>query len=372
MKIAFISSLASSLLTFRRQLIIDLTHSGHEVLAFAPDYDEVSFKNVLDLGAKPVPFRMTRTGMNPISDLRALLQLISLLKIHRPDAVLSYFIKPVIYGSIAAGIASIPIRLAMMEGMGFVFTYEARPTARRSILRFFSKNLLRLALRSVDKLILLNHDDYNEFLEAGLVDPNKAVILGGIGVDLNKWVYETPKLKPIQFIFVGRLLIDKGVREFVSAASVLKLEYPNSVFKIIGARDDNPSAVPLEEIEHWTDSGIIEWPGHVPAQDELHNSSVFVLPSYREGVPCSTQEAMATGLPIITTDVPGCRETVIDGYNGLIVPPRNVDALTKAMQFFILNPDQIVPMGLKSREMAAQRFDVHVQNAKIISWLGAD
>jgi glycosyltransferase involved in cell wall biosynthesis len=258
----------------------------------------------------------------------------------------------------------------MMEGMGFVFTTGDNPGFARRLLQWATMWLFRLSLSFADRLILLNDDDYQTFVGRRLVAPAKATVLGGIGVDLAEWQYSEPVRAPITFAFVGRLLRDKGVEEFAAAARILRGKGYDARFVMLGGHDSNPTAIPLSTVEGWVAEGIVEWPGYVDVRPALQRASVFVLPSYREGVPRSTQEAMALGLPIVTTDVPGCRETVVEGKNGFLVPAQDAAALAKAMENFLLNPDRIVPMGRESRRIAEQQFDVHNQNRKLLKLIG--
>jgi glycosyltransferase involved in cell wall biosynthesis len=173
-------------------------------------------------------------------------------------------------------------------------------------------------------------------------------------------------------LFAGRLLREKGVLEFVEAARRIKAKYPETRFIVLGGLDTNPGAIPRKKVEGWVKEGLIEWPGHVAdVRPYLAQASVFVLPSYyREGVPRSIQEAMAMARPIITTDAPGCRETVIQGVNGFLVPVRDVDALVSAMERFINEPELIERMGKESRRIAEERFDVHKINRVLLEAMG--
>ena len=370
MKVAIISSMASTLVNFRGPLIVEMVRRGHQVVAFAPDHDAKTRFALEQLGAMPIDYAMSRTGLNPLRDAVALAQLVRLLRNHRPDTSFAYFIKPVIYGTLAAKLAGVPHRFAMMEGMGFVFTHDEKPGIGHRLLQWLSTWLFRLSLLFATRLLLLNEDDYREFVDRRLVRPDKASILGGIGVDLLEWSYHVPKTDPVEFVFIGRLLRDKGVEEFAAAARIVRKKFPSTRFVMLGGHDSNPTAIPLSRVQQWVNEGTVQWPGHVPIRPALLDASVFVLPSYREGVPRSTQEAMAIGLPVVTTDVPGCRETIVEGVNGFLVPARDATALAEAMTYFVTHPEKIVPMGLESRRIAEDRFDVHRQNCKLLDLIG--
>jgi glycosyltransferase involved in cell wall biosynthesis len=223
-----------------------------------------------------------------------------------------------------------------------------------------------------EKVFFLNPDDLAEFQAARLVDPGRAVLLDGIGVDLEHYAFAPPQLRPVTFLLAARLLAEKGVREYAEAARQVRARHPDVRVLLAGAVDVNPSSLRREEIEGWVAEGVLQWTGHVADIRELmRQTSVFVLPSYyREGLPRSTQEAMAMGRPIITTDTSGCRQTVEPGRNGYLVPVRDPAALAAAMLRFVEQPQSIGPMGRESRRIAEQRFDVHKANAAILRAMG--
>lgn len=368
--IAIISHHAVSLLNFRGQLIRDLVDAGLQVHCLAPDYDPDTRSALRALGAEPIDYGLQRTGMNPLRDVRDVVGLIGILCRLRPDGVFAFSTKPMVYGTLAAWVARVPRRVALVEGAGYVFTASTEGrTWRRRALRGLVETLYRIALRRAHRVIFLNSDDLGEFVERRLVPKDRAALLGGIGVDLNTWHMAPPVVSPICFLLVGRLLREKGILEYVAAARSVRKQYPAVRFVLLGGLDTNPGGLRDEDVRSWVDEGLLEWPGHVPVRSWMEQASVFVLPSYREGVPLSTQEAMAMGRPVITTDVPGCRQTVEDGVNGYIVPARDVDALTAAMRRFVTSPDLIAVMGRASRRIAERDFDVRRINEKLMSYL---
>ncbi len=368
--LAIITSHAPSLAYFRGPLIRALHDKGIRVLALAPNYDDATRAAVKAWGGTPVNCPMSRTGMNPVRDAWDAWQLSRQLRRLAPDITLGYFIKPVIFGTLASWWAGVPRRFAMIEGLGFVFTpATGKLSFKRRLLKYMVMMLYRVALARAQRVIFLNPDDMAELESAGLLTAGKAFRLGGIGVDLAEWPMTAPVAQPITFLLVARLLREKGIAEYAGAARIVKRQHPQARFILLGGLDDNPGAITRADVQRWVDEGLLEWHGHVPVRSWLAQTSVYVLPSYREGVPVSTQEAMAMGRPVITTDVPGCRETVVDGVNGFMVPARNAEALAQKMFVFIEKPELIESMGQASRSLAETLFDVHKINQRLIGIL---
>lgn len=370
MRVAIISNNATSLSNFRGELIRELVSRGSQVYALAPDYTCLSKSVVERLGAIPITYSMSRTGMNPITDILDFWRLVRYLTKLHADLSLAYFIKPVIYGTIAARFAGVPKRFAMIEGLGYVFTDVDRPSLKRRVLRVFVTWLYKFSLRSASGVFVLNQDDEDLFVNEKTVTPEKLIRLDGIGVNLNHFQMCPPVNQPLCFIFIGRFLCEKGIYEFMQAAEEVHEQYPSVRFVALGGVDPNPGSMSQAELDEWAAKGTVTCPGNVDdVRPWLSRASVFVLPSYREGLPRSTQEAMAMGRAVITTDVPGCRETVIEGVNGFVVPVRNVRALVAAMLKFVEHPELVGCMGTKSRAIAEKRFDARIINAQIIKSL---
>jgi glycosyltransferase involved in cell wall biosynthesis len=373
MRIIVFSNQAFSLVNFRGSLIRQLVESKHQVFALAPDFTP-AIRNQLTLwGAHAEQISLNRTGLYPLRDIYDLFLLTAKFKQLQADIVLCYTVKPVIYGNLAAWLARIRVRIVMIEGLGYVFTPSGcHPGLGRRLLIQIVRFLYWTSLSVAQSVIFLNKDDAREFVADRLVRSNKVKILGGIGVDLKEWSFIPPFKSPTSFAMVARLLREKGIIEFVAAARLVKSLYPSVKFVLLGGLDDNPGSLDREEIEGWVAEGLIEWPGHVDVKAWLALASVFVLPSYREGVPRSTQEAMAIGRAVITTDVPGCRDTVVEGVNGFLVPPRDELALANAMLNFVENPSLVESMGLESRRLAEERFDVVKADARLMAIMGVD
>lgn len=372
MKIALIGTTAESLIQFRKELIHLLHKNGHVIYAFAIDFDEMTEEKVKTFGAIPVRYEFSRTGLNPISDIINTYKLYKLLKALQPDVAFSYFSKPAIFGTLAAKFAKIKKRFAMLEGLGFFFTQSGRKVSLRTkILKKVLILLYKISFKYVDNLILLNADDKKDLLVDEKIHVKDVHILGGIGLNISDYPYCPPPIDPITFIFVARFLEEKGVYEFIEAARIVKDKFPEAKFCMLGHLDlQNPGSLTIDRFNELKCNNIIELPGHVNnVQDWLAKASVFVLPSWREGFPRSTQEAMAMGRAVITSDVPGCRETVQDGLNGFLVEPRSPSALAERMFRFLMRPELITTMGQASHRIAQNQFDSVVVNMKLMKIL---
>lgn len=372
-KIAIISSSMDTFMGFRWNLINTLMNKGCSVYLLAPVGESKNVEILTKIGAVVVDVKITRTGMNPFLDIYSIVNIYNQLLKIKPDIVLTSLIKAVIYGSLAAWLAKVPKKFAMIEGLGYVFTYplsELKYSIR--ILRWVVVKLYKLAFSFVDDVFFLNPDDQAEFIDLGLVKISNSKCIGGIGVDLKKWAYTPATNDHPRFLMIARLLREKGIYEYVEAAKLVKKKYPDTQFTLLGGWDENPGAITIKEVEGWVEQGVLEWHGHVPVADFLSKCSVYVLPSYREGLPVSTMEAMAIGRAVITTDVPGCRETVLNGINGFIVPAKDVIGLASRMIWFIENKSTVSGMGAASRKIAEEKFDVHKINVKLIKLLHLD
>jgi glycosyltransferase involved in cell wall biosynthesis len=372
-RLALISSQAYSITNFRGPLIRDWIARGVRVFALAPDYDAASRAAVAALGAEPVDYSLERASIRPLRDLLDMFGLVRILRRLQPDFTFTYFIKPVIYGTFAARLAGVPNRFAMVEGAGYVYSDGGEALSlRRRLLRTAVTALYRVGLSGAHGVFFLNRDDVDLFVGGRMVAPDRVRMLGGIGVDLAWFAVAAPVLDPPVFILAARLLAEKGVREYVEAARRVRAAHPSVRFLLLGGIDLNPGSVSEAELRSWHAEGVVEWHGHIEdVRPLLARASVFVLPSYyREGVPRSIQEAMAMGRPIITTDTPGCRDTVEPGANGWLVPVRDPAALAAAMSTFIDSPELIPRMGAESRRRAEAQYDVRHVNARIIAAMG--
>lgn len=352
-------------------MIQALVAAGVRVYALAPNYDDDLRDAVRGLGAEPVDFVLDRTGIRPVRDVLDSWALFLLLRRLAPDATFTNFIKPVIYGSLAAAAAGVRHRFALVAGLGYVFTPDGErvPPGRR-MLKALVSALYALGFSACHKVFFQNADDVTEVTKAGLISRDKVVLLSGSGVDLDRLTPQPAVETPPTFLLMARLLKEKGIVEFVQAARVLRRDHPQARFLLLGGVDTNPGGLAEADVVAWRSEGVIEWLGHVAdVRPWIAAASVFVLPSYREGKPRSTQEAMAMARPVVTTDAPGCRDTVEEGVNGFMVPVRDPEALAEAMRRFIEQPELIGRMGAESRRLAEERFNVHQINSVILKTL---
>lgn len=371
--IALIGTTASSFYGFRADLIKTLVKQGHSVYALTSEYTNQCLDKIKALGAIPITYQLSRGGLNPFADIASFLQLKRILKTLQPDVVFSYFAKPVIYGALAAKAAKVPMNIGMLEGLGYTFTEQPEgQTTKTKIIKSIQVLLYKISVPYLDKMIFLNPDDQKDLIQKYGIRVPQVHILGGIGLNLKDYPYVVAKNDPIRFLFIGRLLKEKGIFELIQAIRIVKQKYPKADFTILGSIDhENMGALKQEQLDQLIKEKLFEYPGYVTNVNEwLTGSSVFILPSYREGVPRSTQEAMAIGRPIITTDVPGCRETVVDGKNGFLVPRWDVTALVEKMCYFIENPHQVNIMGRESYKIAQEKFDADKVNSKLIEIMG--
>lgn len=364
MRAVIISSYAATLGAIQTLMRL-LLKRGIDLWVLAPDYDPAKKRWVFSLGARPLTYPLRHAGIDPFTDVQTILFLRALLKQIQPQVLYAYNPKPNIYGTIAAWWAGVPYRYVHITGLGYAFASDGG--VKRKLVKAAVRALYKVVFKASTKVFFQNADDLNLLVRLTSLDLRKSVVIGGRGVDLNQFPILPPKLQPITFTLMARLVRDKGVVEFAKAAEMVRQRVQDVRFLLLGGTDDHPSSISTTQIREWTESGILEWLGRVDnVLDYLAETSVFVLPSYREGLPVSSQEAMATGRPIITTDVPGCRETVIPGVNGFLVPPRDPISLADAMLRFIDEPSLIVTMGRASRRIAEERFDAIKQTERLI------
>lgn len=365
MKLILFANTDWYLYNFRRSLALALREAGHEVLLISPPgpYGE----KLRDLGLRWQALPMDRRSLNPLREAALLSHLWRLFRREKPDLVHGFTIKCAVYGSLAARVAGVPARVNAVAGMGYVFISN---DAKARILRPLVRTLLKLALGGRGaRLILQNPDDVALFEAAGLVDAAQVRLIQGSGVDCSRFATNSrvrESGKPLRVLLPARLLWDKGIAEFIAAVRRLKGEGRAIDFLLAGDPDPgNPAAVPEADLRGWVNEGLVQWLGHVDDMPALFASvDMVVLPSYREGLPKGLIEAAACALPLVTTDVPGCREVVTDSVDGLLVPVRDADALAYAIARLQDDPALAMKLGAAARAKALAMFDERIVIAR--------
>lgn len=374
MKFVLISNNLTTVQKFRTDLLLEIAKKGYEIYVLAPDFDMfLAEKEYLETqGFILKEIQLQRTGTNPIADLRTVLDIYQHLVKIKPDFVLSYTIKPLIYGTISAFLAGVSKRYALVSGLGFAFQDHANNIG---FVKKIINSLYKYALKRSTKVFFQNEDDRDLLKQIGILSgktPN--IIVNGSGVNTD-YFYQAPlnmdandvMAYKISFLMVARLLKDKGVYEYFEAAKIVKQAFPDVEFNLVGWVDENPAAISKLELDEMISSNIINYKGKLSdVRPAIEDSNIFVLPSYREGIPRSVLEAMSMGRAILTTNAPGCRETVIDGQNGYLVEVQSVDDLVKKMHYFINHNNLIGIMGANSRKIALDKYDVEKVNQHMI------
>ncbi|MBD3726879.1 MAG: glycosyltransferase family 4 protein [Moraxella osloensis] len=365
-KVLVVGVLPKSLLNFRGELIQAIKAQNKSVLTISTPLSDDESKNFKAKGIDHCAVNFQRNGLNPWVDLMSCWALYRLYKKEQPEKVLAYTIKPVIWGGIAARMAKVPF-YALITGLGFAFQGE---TFKRKLLTKLVSFLYKVGLSGSRKVIFQNEDNRRLFVDRGIVTFSKTEVVNGSGVDIYRFgLAALPGFEQgVHFLCIARLLGEKGLREYAQAASIVKAQYPNAMFVLVGPEDTSPDGILVSEVSTWKDINFVGAANDV--RPFIERAHVYVLPSYHEGLPRSTIEAMAMGRAVITTDAVGCKETVENGLNGFKVPVADAQALAEKMIWFIENAHQIEPMGLASRKMAEDKFDVHKVNARMLEIMG--
>jgi glycosyltransferase involved in cell wall biosynthesis len=366
--IALLANEADYTIRHRRTLIEALRRHGAAVTIYARDTGAATRGAIARAGATFVPVPLHR-GISPLHDARLIATLVRHWRAAQHDALLCFNVKPVVLGGLAGRLAGLEARHAMITGRGYAF---ARPGLAAHWLRRLVIALYRPALRGARSVIFQNTDDRDAFTALGIVRPgHHVVVVDGSGVDLAEFVPVPFPDRPT-FLFIGRLLREKGIGEFVAAARQLKARYPHAAFHVVGYRDGKASDIEPDVLEAAHDAGVVDFLGRRDdIRPALGAASVFVLPSYfPEGIPRASLEALAMGRPVVTADTTGCRETVRVGVNGFLVPPRAVTPLVAALERFLVEPSLVAAMGAASRRYAEERFDVRKTDAAVLGALG--
>jgi glycosyltransferase involved in cell wall biosynthesis len=350
--IALVCNTAWAIYTYRQGLLRALTAAGAQITIIAPR--DRTFEPLAAMGCRCVELPVASKGTNPVDDLGTLRALYRHYRALKPDVVFHYTIKPNIYGSVAAWLARVP-SVAVTTGLGYVFIQKSRAAQ-------VAKLLYRFAFRFPREVWFLNQDDEAAFRERNLLaHPERARLLHGEGVDLEQFAFTPlPERDTFSFVLIGRLLWDKGVGEYVEAARALRTNYPHARFQLLGPVGvDNPSAISREEVAAWEREGVIEYLGETAdVRPFIAGADCVVLPSYREGVPRTLMEASAMGRPVVATDVPGCREVVENGVNGLLCDSHSAASLAQQLaQMLELDRVERQAMAERGRKKIEKEFD---------------
>lgn len=371
MKIFLVASDIFSTYNFRLPLIKFLQTKGHKVVAVAPFLKFDHYVNLLKKNdVECINLKMDIWGTNPIKDALVFYQLLKIYHSEKPDIVQHFTIKMTIYGTLAARIANIKNIHNMITGMPFAFTLNS---PKYKLVRTVIKLLSRISLTYSTNTFFANKYDRDFFVSHKLAKAGKTTVIPGPGVDTD--FFRSKNLpafrKNTTFLFVGRMLQTKGVREFVEAARQVKQKHPKTLFLLLGmVEEGNPLSINPYDLNRWQSDGVAVYLGMKnDVRAFIEEADVIVLPSYSEGFSRSLLEAISMSRPVIGTNIPGCREVVVNGLNGFIVPVKDVSALVETMEKFILNPQLKITMGIEGRKLAVKKFDVRKVNEIILtSW----
>lgn len=330
--------------------------TGH---AGSPTMESRALKRLVDAGVPHHRLMFRSGGVNPVLELFGLLQMVWLLRRNRPTLVHCASPKGLFYGGIASRLASVPCLVLAVSGMGYAFTSGA--VGNRRFVRWLSRLLARLAYGHKNKCVIVqNQDDARLLIESKLVKPEELLLIPGSGVALEHYIYAPIEAKELMVVLPARMLFDKGVVEFAQAATLLRSRGCRWQFVLAGTADfENPSAVPTPTIEGWVNEGVLAWWGHVDDMPAVYaRASIVCLPSYREGMPKALLEAAAAGCAVVTTDAIGCRDAIVPGVTGDLVPVRDSRALADALQALMDDSPRRLRYGQAGRTLAIERYSV--------------
>lgn len=355
MKILFSDNTLWGLLNFRMGVIMHLMEQGNEIVLVAPEDDLCDISQIPST-VKYFPILLSRTGTNPLKDFKYYNQLKKIYKQEKPDYIFHYTIKPNIYGTYAAKSLKIPSSM-MIAGLGHIFN-------KNTLSSFVAQTMYKFAICYSKKILVLNRENYEKLLKYNFVKKKKIVLLeGGEGVNVDQFVPSVKNDNKIVFIMICRILYEKGYKEYIGAATALR---SLAEFHLMGPIDSHPTAVKRETIDADVAAGIIKYIDYSPdVISQIAHSDCIVLPSYNEGLSRVLMEGLAMGKPLITTDIAGCRETVMEGVNGFICEPRSIESLTEACRKFLnLSKMSRNQMGNQSRKLAMNTFDEKIVFSK--------
>jgi glycosyltransferase involved in cell wall biosynthesis len=362
MKVVVLSSFTTSLFWFRIDMMKSFLDEGYEVVAVGEAPEDQWREKFQELGIRYRSIPVQRNGLNPLHDMKTLGALRKLLKEEKPDKIFAYQAKTVIYGGLAARLCGIHDVYPLIAGVGSVFLGSG---LKRKIVRSILVTEYRMGMKKAPNVFFQNNDDLKVFTDNRIIPVEKAVMLNGSGVNIEKFL-PTPLPEEESFLCISRLIRDKGVCEYLDAAREIRKRHPNVRCVLAGPYDTNISAIKPEDVQPYIDDGSVEYLGEQKdVYPYLRSCTAYVLPSYHEGTPKTVLEAMACGRPTITTDAPGCRETVTDGVNGYLVRVKDVAAIVDAMEKIIADPEKTAEMAINARRIAEDKYDVNKVNKRI-------
>lgn len=368
MRALLLSSHTPSLFWFRVDLMKEMQAEGYEVFAAGQMPEEDWKERFSSIGVNYKQIKVSRNGLNPMGDLATLKDIKRLLKEIKPDKIFVFQAKTVAYGCRAAASLGITEVYTLIAGLGSVYLGHG---LKNKLVKFVMSALYKQAFKRSKKIFFQNNDDKQTMINEGLLKEDKIVMIHGSGVNVEKF---TPTQFPDipTFLYIGRLIRDKGVGEYLEACQIIKAEYGDKVrCLLVGPYDSNPSALKPDELQPLVDKGIVEYFGEQSdVRPYISQCSIYVLPSYHEGTPKTVLESMAMGRAIITSNAPGCKETVVDGINGYLTEVKNAKDVAAKMRALIEHPETVSEMGEKSREMACDIFDVKKVNDTILRTMG--
>lgn len=356
MKIIYIVNVDWFFISHRLPIALEALRQGYEVYIFAKDTGKMDY--LKSLGINIYPINLERGSINPFQSLKLLFDLREKITSIQPDVIHLVTIKPVLIGGLASILAKVPSIVYAISGLGFIFT---NTMLKAKILRLGIIPLYRLALSAKNKIVIVqNLDDLRILRQYVSIPESQTVLIPGSGVDLKQFDFQPLPLTNKIVLMACRLLADKGVYEFQKSAQLLKEKYPEVRFVLVGGIDpDNPASLTEQELNDWVGKGDLEWWGHkINMAEILSQATIVVLPSYREGMPKVLLEAQALGRPIVTTDVPGCREAIEDGKTGFLVQVKDEQSLADAIEKLINNDELCLEFSHNARVLAEQKFDI--------------
>lgn len=362
MKFILISPRSRSVYDFRGDLIKEIISKGHEVIVTGPDEEYLDKVEELGVRYKKITFKNSKVDI--LKDIKYTFHLYEFLKKEKPDITLGYALKPVIYGGIAAKLARVKNIYSMIAGAGRIYSSDSLIIR---IIRGITGILFKIAFKCCNVVIFQNNDDLNEFVNRGYLERKKTAHVNGSGVNMERFKAVTLPDEPI-FLMVSRIIKEKGIFEYLNAARLVKEEYPEAKFILLGGYDNSIGSIKHEELKPYIDNGIIEYPGVVRnVIPILQKARFFVLPTYyREGLPRTILEAMSMGKPILTTDWNGCRDAVKDKVNGLLVTPKSSGELADRMKYLLNHPNEVLIMSENSLKLCKEKYNVNIVNKQML------